>query len=149
MLYTPPEMLYGSHFIPQGLDVWALGVTLFEILAGYRPFKNEGRIMCGVIDYDYTSAEACDGLERVCKMWSVIGGCLDMFLGTRTTVEALKRPEPVMVRPSQVIDKTWIDSQLLEPEPRSKPVDCVGNLVTNWNKASRSLCTPNPRHQLL
>jgi serine/threonine protein kinase len=38
-LYMPPECMNGSKNADQRVDIWALGVTLFEMLAGEPPFN--------------------------------------------------------------------------------------------------------------
>ncbi len=40
--YMAPELLYGVHDADARSDVWALGVMLFELLAGRRPFTTTG-----------------------------------------------------------------------------------------------------------
>ncbi|MCM2316714.1 MAG: protein kinase [Thermoanaerobaculia bacterium] len=39
-MYMAPEQLKGEHVGPQA-DIWALGVVLFELLTGQRPFRGE------------------------------------------------------------------------------------------------------------
>jgi serine/threonine protein kinase len=38
-LYMPPECMDGSKHADQRVDIWALGVTLFELIAGVPPFN--------------------------------------------------------------------------------------------------------------
>jgi serine/threonine protein kinase len=35
--YVPPEIVSGTHY-DERVDVWALGVLLFELSAGHAPF---------------------------------------------------------------------------------------------------------------
>jgi len=39
--YLPPEMIEGREHDKQ-VDIWSLGVLLFEFLVGYPPFEAEG-----------------------------------------------------------------------------------------------------------
>lgn len=41
--YMPPEYIDGGHFDPCG-DLFALGVLMFELLHGYRPFDGDSEI---------------------------------------------------------------------------------------------------------
>ncbi|HEY6879168.1 MAG TPA: protein kinase [Polyangiales bacterium] len=41
--YMPPEYIDGGHFDPRG-DVFALGVLMYELLHGYRPFDGDTEI---------------------------------------------------------------------------------------------------------
>jgi serine/threonine protein kinase len=35
-----PEMIFNSHY-DYRVDIWALGVLLYEMVHGYAPFKGE------------------------------------------------------------------------------------------------------------
>ena len=46
-LYMPPER-FGKEYMPlPESDIWALGITIFELIMGYLPFKNGGKGLYG------------------------------------------------------------------------------------------------------
>ncbi|KAI0085065.1 kinase-like domain-containing protein [Irpex rosettiformis] len=92
VVYTAREILYNSRFIPQGLDVWAMGVVLFEILTGYRPFEDQDSIMSYTINYDL---DQVTGIEGLIKMWLIVRGCLDTDPFTRKTLASLRDPRGI------------------------------------------------------
>jgi serine/threonine-protein kinase len=49
--YMPPEQVFGEHDVDHRADIWAVGVILYECLAGRRPFEgaNAGQILKAIM----------------------------------------------------------------------------------------------------
>ncbi len=41
--YLAPEMLEKGHQHDQGVDIWSIGVLIFELCLGYSPFSSSGK----------------------------------------------------------------------------------------------------------
>lgn len=39
--YAAPELVMGRPYLGQEVDVWAMGVLLYTLLAGYLPFDDQ------------------------------------------------------------------------------------------------------------
>jgi aurora kinase, other len=69
--YLPPEMLDGSAHHTEKVDLWSLGVLMYEFLTGNAPFedtpmKTQMRIVKGDMKVpDYVSPEAADLIKKV------------------------------------------------------------------------------------
>ena len=105
-LYMAPEIFFGESYIPQALDVWALGVTLFEMLAGYRPFPDVDSITRGDIKYELDELLNMEGLA---EMWVLVEGCLDTYPARRLTIELLKDPRKIELCPHWKVDVSPAD----------------------------------------
>jgi serine/threonine protein kinase len=42
LLYTPPEQVAKNFMYAKKADMWAAGITLFELLTGYHPLYESG-----------------------------------------------------------------------------------------------------------
>lgn len=76
--YLPPEMVKpGSHdsYYDEKVDIWSLGVLMYEFLCGEAPFEDtpvmtQRRIArCEMTVPPYVSAEAKDLLKKVCLLF--------------------------------------------------------------------------------
>jgi serine/threonine protein kinase len=88
-----------AEFKPKPLDVWALGVSIFSVVFGRLPFKNNDEIRSKEPDYDLPVASIHEGdkSERISEELRL---CLQGLLS--------KEPEQ---RPtiSEAIDRfTWL-----------------------------------------
>jgi len=70
--YLPPEMLNGSAHHNEKVDLWSLGVLLYEFLVGSAPFEDtpletQKRIVRGDMKVpDFITPEAADLIRKVC-----------------------------------------------------------------------------------
>jgi serine/threonine-protein kinase len=84
VLYMSPEQLRSSKHLDHRTDIWALGVTLFELLTGQSPFEGDGvaELMASITRDAPRPLRACrpelpEGLE------SIILRCLEKSPGGR------------------------------------------------------------------
>ncbi|XP_039592505.1 serine/threonine-protein kinase pim-1-like [Polypterus senegalus] len=66
LAYCPPEYFLYKKYKPESANVWSLGITLFELLSGFRPFQSSMEIMtCSIHIPDHLSQE-CKELIKKC-----------------------------------------------------------------------------------
>jgi serine/threonine protein kinase len=83
--YMSPESFMNARNVDARTDVWALGVILYEMIAGKAPFGIGAQTLYGIM-VEIASKEpeslAASGLVRA-GAWAVIKRCLERDLATR------------------------------------------------------------------
>ena len=90
--YSAPEVICRTPYVPEKLDVWSLGVTLFEMLTGSRPFSSVDALVSGGIEYE---TDSLVNVEGIVKMWLILDGCMDPQPLSRVTIGDLANPESI------------------------------------------------------
>uniref|UniRef100_A0A6U0LRA3 Protein kinase domain-containing protein n=1 Tax=Percolomonas cosmopolitus TaxID=63605 RepID=A0A6U0LRA3_9EUKA len=73
LYYAAPEMLLQKEYEGPEIDIWALGVCLFKLATGYRPFKNSdaiinGKFMIPLEDEDQLSDECKNLITEILQV---------------------------------------------------------------------------------
>ncbi len=87
-VYSPPEFFTGDDYILEGVDTWAMGVTLFEMLMGFRPFADSEAIK--TVTFNYTP-ETFGNVHALVSLWPAVYECLLGHQLSRAPIEDLKR----------------------------------------------------------
>jgi serine/threonine-protein kinase len=79
--YLSPEALWGLE-LDERADLWALGVTLFEMLAGCRPFAGDshGALVTAILNQS-TPEPSAHGIDIPPKLAELIGRLLHSHAG--------------------------------------------------------------------
>ncbi len=75
--YMSPEQIRNSETVDARADVWALGVTLFELIAGRRPFVGVGSAVVASIVSDPVPRLSAFGVEADPALENLIANCMD------------------------------------------------------------------------
>ena len=65
-MWSPPERLEKKSFNGDKLQVWTIGVLLFEMITGELPFKTEEDICSGALEIPQYLTKSCQDLIKLC-----------------------------------------------------------------------------------
>ena len=65
-LYAPPEFISKAGYTANGLNVWSLGVLLYNMVCGDIPFHNEEQILKVELEVPSHIGQSCCRLIRDC-----------------------------------------------------------------------------------
>lgn len=108
--YMAPEQATGRQDkLGPATDVWALGVMLFELLTGQRPFTGESK------------AEILDRVRTAEPTWPPTSTALDPGLRRIVAACLAKEPSDRYVTAAALADdlQRWLDGQSVHGRPRS------------------------------
>ncbi|MFO0610381.1 MAG: serine/threonine-protein kinase [Polyangiales bacterium] len=84
-LYMAPESFFGASHVDARADVWALGVILFEMIAGRAPFNTDDgnpMTLISILATQDPPSLAAEGLMRP-NAWAVLARCFARHPGDR------------------------------------------------------------------
>ncbi|MBS2018765.1 MAG: serine/threonine protein kinase [Deltaproteobacteria bacterium] len=123
--YMAPEQVFGEGDVDGRADVWALGVLLFECLAGRRPFEgdNPGQVWKAVAMGDAPSLDAL--VEHVpVEVTSLVRRMLGRERAERPSLDEIRRallPFADPTLPRTIVGKRSVVDALAPTVPASAP----------------------------
>ncbi|MDP2345408.1 MAG: protein kinase [Deltaproteobacteria bacterium] len=97
--YMAPEQWRGDVDTP-ALDVWALGVVLFEMLAGKRPYETMNPVVLAVQVVDPTACPALDDDTAPAEVRALVARCLSKEPTQRPSADDVARALQALVHGS-------------------------------------------------
>jgi len=111
--FVAPEIIEHSPQYDVECDMWSLGVVIYIILGGYRPFRGEGEDCLEKIRYgEYTFHE---------KYWSHVSGDAKILISRMLTVDVSRR-----ITAQEALESDWILSAPDEERRKKKKSSKTG-----------------------
>ena len=128
--YTAPELLAGQGH-DQGVDIWSLGITAFEMATGKSPFdgKSEIEIVQGVLDGAPPVLSEKHGFSP--QFREFVGLCLQKDPRKRPTAKALLKHSFIK---KYAKDNMYLYQNLLSslPDLRTRVASSLGGACETW-----------------
>jgi calcium/calmodulin-dependent protein kinase I len=125
--FVAPEIIEHNPEYDVECDVWSLGVLIYVVLGGYRPFRGEGDECMEKIRYGVFSFHR--------KYWGHVSDEAKMLISRMLTVDVSRR-----IKAEEALESPWI----LSAEPRKKKVKKKPASVKKSSGKSRS---KSPKHE--
>ncbi|XP_048854159.1 serine/threonine-protein kinase pim-1-like [Brienomyrus brachyistius] len=79
--FAPPELFLSGEYLAGPTTVWSVGLTLYELVCGYLPFRNKRAIISGCLIFpSWVSPDCCSLIRR----------CLRRKAADRLTLEEIQ-----------------------------------------------------------
>jgi len=127
-IYAPPEWIQHRWYTAAGLNVWSLGVLLYDLLCGDIPFKTENDTIDAKISFPPT-------LNLSDPVKDLIKGCLTVSTKDRFNLQdVLKHPWLLRNQTNTALSTTSL------PNPsQNQPVMCLTKPFTSSNTISLAM----------
>lgn len=123
--FVAPEIIEHSPQYDVECDVWSLGVVLFILLGGYRPFRGEGEDCLERIRYGEFSFHR--------KYWSHVSGDAKILISAMLTVDVGER-----ITAAEALESDWILSAVAAEEEAQRRRNKKKSHGTGKSKSPRS-----------
>ena len=111
--FVAPELLEHNPQYDVECDVWSLGVVIYIVLGGYRPFRGEGEDCMEKIRYgEYTFHK---------KYWSQVSDEAKLLISRMLTVDISRR-----ITAAEALDSDWIMNYEEDRKARKKKKSTTG-----------------------